>query len=399
MLKLFDYFKKAAKERKKIFKNKEVLTDRFTPDQILHRDSQIEALAKILAPALHMEKPSNIFIFGKPGTGKTLVTRYVTSNLKKVAEEEKVPLDILYVNCKMRKVSDTEYRVLATLVKLLGKDVPATGLPTDEIYRIFFETLDERKRVAIIIFDEIDELVKKIGDNFLYNFTRINENLQNAIVSLIGISNDVTFIDNLDPRVKSSLSEEEIIFPPYDAEQLKDILWQRAKMAFHEGAVDDMVISKCAAYAAKEHGDARRALDLLRVSGEIAEREGAPKVMLEHVDKALEKIERDRVLEIVRAQPTQSKLVLLSIIRAVELKGEPVSTGDVYEVYEQLARVFKIRPITQRRISDLISEWDMFGIISARVVSKGKYGRTRDIYLGVSPQLKENIVKLIEETI
>lgn len=399
MLKLFDYFRRAVKEKRKIFLDKEVLTDKFTPENILHRDQQIEALAKILAPSLRLEKPSNIFIFGKPGTGKTLVTRYVTNNLKKVADEEKVPLDILYVNCKMRKVSDTEYRVLATLIKLMGRNVPTTGLPTDEIYKIFFETLDEKKRMAIIIFDEIDELVKKVGDNFLYNLTRINENLNKAIVSLIGISNDVTFIDNIDPRVKSSLSEEEIIFPPYNAEQLKDILWQRAKIAFEEKAIDDMVISKCAAYAAKEHGDARRALDLLRVAGEIAEREGAPKVMLEHVDKALEKIERDRVLEIVRSQPTQSKLVLLSIIKATELKGEPISTGDVYEIYENLAKAFRIRPITQRRISDLISEWDMFGIISARVVSKGKYGRTRDIYLGISPSLKENIVKLIKETI
>jgi cell division control protein 6 len=98
-------------------------------------------------------------------------------------------------------------------------------------------------------------------------------------------------MDHLDPRVKSSLGEEELVFPPYNALQLQDILKERAESAFKEGTLQEGVIAKCAAYAAREHGDARRALDLLRVAGELAERESSKKITLEHIDAANQKIE------------------------------------------------------------------------------------------------------------
>jgi len=132
-------------------------------------------------------------------------------------------------------------------------------LPTDEIYRRFINILDKEKRVVIFVLDEIDQLVKKAGDEILYNLTRLNSELKNTTISIVGISNDLLFTDNIDPRVKSSLSEEELVFPPYNAIQLQDILRQRAMNAFREGIVGEGVIEKCAAYAAREHGDARRA--------------------------------------------------------------------------------------------------------------------------------------------
>jgi len=397
-VKLTDFFKQ-AKEGKRIFRNKDVLTDRYFPDKIMHRDEQIKAIAEILSPALRLERPSNLFIYGKPGTGKTLVIKYVTKEMEKVAKEDNVPLDIIYVNCKMKKVADTEYRLLAHLIRCFGKRAPLLGIPTYELYRNLFSILDEKERLAILIFDEIDELVKKTGDNILYNFTRINENLERAKVSIVGISNDIVFVENLDPRVKSSLGEEEVIFPPYDANQLRDILWQRAKLAFEPEAISDAVISKCAAYAAREHGDARKALDLLRVAGEIAEREGRSKVLEQDVDKALEKLERDRIIEIVKVQPIQSKLILLAIINAIEKKGEPIEVGDVYDEYERITEKFKIRPISQRRASDLISEWDMFGVINARTVSFGKYGRKKEIKLAIPNSIKTKIIEVIENSI
>ncbi len=397
-MKLTDFFKQ-AKEGKRIFRNKDVLTDRYFPDKIMHRDEQIKAIAEILSPALRLERPSNLFIYGKPGTGKTLVIKYVTKEMEKVAKEDNVPLDIIYVNCKMKKVADTEYRLLAHLIRCFGKRAPLLGIPTYELYRNLFSILDEKERLAILIFDEIDELVKKTGDNILYNFTRINENLERAKVSIVGISNDIVFVENLDPRVKSSLGEEEVIFPPYDANQLRDILWQRAKLAFEPEAISDAVISKCAAYAAREHGDARKALDLLRVAGEIAEREGRSKVLEQDVDKALEKLERDRIIEIVKVQPIQSKLILLAIINAIEKKGEPIEVGDVYDEYERITEKFKIRPISQRRASDLISEWDMFGVINARTVSFGKYGRKKEIKLAIPNSIKTKIIEVIENSI
>jgi len=202
---------------------------------------------------------------------------------------------------------------------------------------------------------------------------------------MIGVSNDLKFTEFLDPRVKSSLGEEELIFPPYDAEQISDILKQRAKMAYNDGVLGEMVIPLCAAFAAQEHGDARRALDLLRVSGEIAERENQPQVLEEHVRRAQEKIEVDRVVEVVRTLPTQSKLVLYSIIllRSRGREGKNVTTGEMYNVYRQLCHHIDVDILTQRRVTDLMSELDMLGIVNAVVVSKGRYGRTKEISLSV----------------
>lgn len=372
---IFDDFLKNTE----IFQNKEVLRPNYTPDNLPHRDMQIQSLVSILVPAVRGDTPSNILIYGKTGTGKTAVVKFVGQELEETSEFHGMACYVLYVNCE---IVDTQYRLLATLAKLVGKEVPMTGWPTDQVFEEFKKTVDKEKRVVIIIMDEIDKLVRK-GDDVLYNLSRINTDLENARISLIGISNDLKFTEFLDPRVKSSLGEEEIIFPPYDANQIHDILEQRACMAFKSNMLDETVIHLCAAFAAQEHGDARRALDLLRVSGEIAERTKSPVVEEKHVRVAQEKIENDRVVEVVRTLPTQSKLVLLSVLLLSKIRNNNVSTGEAYTIYKQMCNDIGSDILTQRRITDLISELDMLGIINAMVVSKGRYGRTKEISLSV----------------
>ncbi|WP_336001282.1 Cdc6/Cdc18 family protein [Halorientalis halophila] len=263
------------------------------------------------------------------------------------------------------------------------EEVPMTGWPTDRVYNSFFEAVDYHERVVVIMLDEIDKLVEKSGDDTLYNLSRMNSELDNSRVSIMGISNDLKFTDFLDPRVKSSLGEEEIVFPPYDANQLRDILQHRADDAFEAGALSDDVIPLCAAFAAQEHGDARRALDLLRTAGELAERGQTERVEEDHVRRAQEKIELDRVVEVVRTLPTQSKLVLFAIILLEKNGVHNVNTGEVYNIYKRLCGEIDADVLTQRRVTDLISELDMLGIVNAVVVSKGRYGRTKEISLSV----------------
>jgi cell division control protein 6 len=381
-----------------IFKNREVLTSEFTPEIIYHRNKEINTIASILAPSLKGARPSNIFIYGLTGTGKTLVSKHVAEELEKISSQGNYPVKVLYINCKMKKISDTEYRLLTELTRMLGYNLPTTGLPTDYRYQTFFNALDSEKRIVILILDEIDALVEKMGDEFLYNLTRINQDLKQAKLSIIGITNDLHFIEILDPRVKSSLREEEILFTPYNATQLYDILKHRAELAFVENSLSEEVIPKCAALAAQEHGDARRALDLLRVAGEIAERLGESKVTEKHVDMAQEKIDFDRIIESTKALPKQTKVVLWSIIELAETKREDIQTGDVYDVYQKKCKEIGLYPLTQRRISDLISELDMAGIINARVTSLGRYGRTRVIMFTLSEPVKEKIKTILKES-
>jgi len=328
-----------------IFLNKTVLQANYNPDTIPHRDEQIEAVASILAPALRGEKVSNLFVYGKTGSGKTLVVHKVGNRLvERVKASGEDMLKFVYVNCKLKKVADTEYRILAEIIGELGGSVPATGLPTDQVYRRFVELIDSKKQIILIVLDEIDQAVQKISDNFIYSLIRLNTELKNAQISIIGISNSLTFMENLDPRVRSSLGEEELVFPPYNALQLQDILRERAEHAFKQDILEEGVVAKCAAYAAREHGDARRALDLLRVAGELAEREHSPKVTLAHIDMANQKIERDKMLDVIESEPKQFQLVLAAIIDIEEKsREEAIFTGEVYNVYYELCKKQEMR--------------------------------------------------------
>ncbi len=378
-----------------VFRNKSSLSCDFTPDNIPHRGSQIENIAHMLAPVLRGEKPSNVFIYGKTGTGKSLCIKKVTDSLEESAEENGRKVKVIYLNCKMGKVADTEYRLLAQILSFFGEDVPFTGLPTNTLYKKLYDRLGKTGGNVILVLDEIDALLEKIGDEILYNITRINQDVPNIQITIVGISNKPTFIDTLDPRIKSSLSEEEMVFPPYNATEIKDILEERVKTAFNEGTVDYGAITKCSALAAQENGDARKALDLLRVAAELCERASCKQVNETFVNKAQEKLDKDRIMELIRAQPKHSKLVLLSMLRLYRDGSGGVQTGDVYTMYEKMAAENGLKTLTQRRISDLISELDMMGVINASVVSKGRYGRTRTINI----QLNENIVSLMSKTL
>jgi cell division control protein 6 len=426
-----------------IFENKEVLRPSYTPHELPHRSDQINRMATILVSALRGDTPSNILIYGKTGTGKTASAKFVSQELESTSRKYEVPCEVEYINCE---VTDTQYRVLAQLANkfieenravlderleelrelrgdavedpaALGdtefddvdaldaridelredreemEPVPMTGWPTDRVYSVFFEAVDYTERVVVIMLDEIDKLVEKSGDDTLYNLSRMNSELENSRVSIMGISNDLKFTDFLDPRVKSSLGEEEIVFPPYDANQLRDILQHRADTAFEGEALTEDVIPLCAAFAAQEHGDARRALDLLRTAGELAEREGAGVVDEDHVRKAQDKIELDRVVEVVRTLPTQSKIVLFAIILLEKQGVHNVNTGEVYNIYKRLCEEIDADQLTQRRVTDLISELDMLGIVNAVVVSKGRYGRTKEISLSVPLEATEDVLQ------
>ena len=313
MTELNKFFENYLK-RESLFLNKKALQAHFTPEDIQHRDEQINQIAKILAPCLKIESPSNLFIYGKTGTGKTVSIKHITNNIFEIAKSKNIPLKIIYINCKLKRIADTEYRLVAQIVREFGQDIPPTGLPTDEVYKAMYRILEENKQMVMLVLDEIDQLVQKSGNEILYNLTRLNSELKNTQISIIGISNNLFFRDSLDPRVKSSLSEEEILFPPYNALQIQDILKHRSNLAFRNNALEQGVIEKCAAYAAREHVDARRALELLRVAGEVAERGGEEIVSIKHIDIAEEKTEHDRVLDMVKTQPRQQQATLYSII-------------------------------------------------------------------------------------
>ena len=381
---------KRALQRPRIFRNRDVMRSDYVPDRLPHRDEHIRRLGEILAPALSLSKPSNVFIYGKTGTGKTAVVKYVFKRFREVVEKENLPIVFAYVNCR---ISGTEYRVLAELCESIGVKVPFTGLSKAEVFSRLRRGLREKEILLVACFDEIDALVKSYGDNLLYELSRINEGIDGCGFAMIGTSNDLHFKDYLDPRVLSSLSEEELVFHPYTATELIDILTERARLAFREGAVPQAVINLCAALAAAEHGDARRAIDLLRVAAEVAERNGDSIVEERHVRLAQNIIERGRVFEALSTLPLHSKLVLVTLLLLAKNGLPNPISGMIYQTYREVCGQIGVEPLTDRRVSSLISELDMLGVVKSDLVNMGRRGRTRKISLLTPIEEVEEVIE------
>jgi archaeal cell division control protein 6 len=384
---LDDVFEKFVNEAK-LFKDREVLRHDYLPEKLPHREEQIRQLGQAVAPVLKDSRCSNIFVYGKTGTGKTAVTKFVVSHLESKAKEYGAPVKFCYINCRM---TGSEYRVFASLSQSLGLSIPFTGLSVGEVFDRFRAGLDSTRVIFIIILDEIDALIKDRGDGILYELTRINEALHKSKVALIGISNDLRLKEFLDPRVFSSLSEEELVFRPYDASELRNILLERSKLGFFDGALSDAALSICSALAAAEHGDARRALDLLRVAGEVAERQGSATITEEHVREAEKHIEHNKIVEALKNSTLHSKLVVLSVYHLSKANGTNATTGEIYDVYSDLCGELGTSLLTQRRLGTLINELDAMGLLNSKVVSMGRYGRTKKIRLDISRSLIQEV--------
>jgi cell division control protein 6 len=379
---LDNIFEKAA-TGKALVKNRRTLTIDYVPEKLPFRDEETKTIAQALSVVLRKARPSNLLLFGKPGTGKTAVAKNVIERLHKKARELGIEVIVPFINTK---TANTAYKVLYEIAKDMGINkgekklhVHFTGLSMGEATDRILDFIQKKKFYVILVMDEIDSLVDKNGDDILYNFTRANERIsEGGFISLIGISNSLTFKDKLDPRVRSSLSEEEMVFNPYTIEQLQKILSDRAKLAFNDEVVSDAAINLCAAMAGKENGDARRAIDLLRVAAEIAERERVSKVEEKHIRLAQEKIERDTNYEVLKNSTAHTKLVILAIT-----KSKNGNTGEVYEIYSSLCSLSEQEPLTQRRITQIISELDQLGLITSNVVSQGRYGRSQRIKITI----------------
>jgi len=374
--------------------SREVLRDSYVPSRLPHREQQIRQVAEILAPALRGDVPSNLLIYGKIGTGKTAVVAQVRQDILRRTELAS-HLTFVTLNCGN---IDTPYSLLQTIGNNFAKteaDRVPTGWSLDRVQTSMRRLMDAKGGTVILVLDEIDRLVARSGDSVLYTLSQINTELEVARLVLVGISNDLKFTNQLDARVRSRLNEEKILFPPYDAIQLQDILRERAREAFRDGIVDPGVVERCAAYAALENGDARRALALLRLSAEMAERDHAKRITPDHVVKAKNRLEQDIIVECCRTLPPHCKVLLYAILQSYERRRNGVLTGEVYDSYKRLAERLGLQPLHARSISNYVSELESLGLIRATIVSRGRGGRTREIIVDVP--LSETMPALEED--
>ena len=375
----------AAERGTSILADRSVLHFSHMPESIPHREKEQKKVTQSLLPILKHSKPSNLLVYGKPGTGKTLVVKKVISKIRQRVEKSEYPVKLVYVNAKN---DSTTTGLLVSAGRQIGLDegaLPTTGLSTGEVFKRILASIIKGGHNVVLVIDEIDylaQLILKTHKDTLYQLTRANDQLDSGSLTLVGISNDLKFKELLDARVLSSLSEEEVVFLSYDVAQLTRILEERVGAAFVPGAVEESALSLCAAMAAKIHGDARRAIDLVRVAGEIAEREQAPRVTDAHVREAAVKIEENKEEAVLRSYPLHEKMVILAVA-----DSGGTSTGGIYAAYKKLCNETAQDPLTQRRVTQMLNEAEASGLVDGQIIHQGMHGRTKKYRITVPGQM------------
>lgn len=367
-------------QRKGIFRNKEMVRVGWVPDgdRIVGRDGYISTISSCLNDAVYGGAPNHISITGKTGTGKSLVSRYVTQRAIN-ASVDHVQMDYAYLDCSK---SSTEVQVVSTVGQQLNKEslydededvvkMPDTGLPKDKFYKRLWEILSHYDSV-IIILDEVD-LLK--NDHILMSLAKaVEADDTSCHIGIIAISNQINYFDELNPRTKSAFQTVEINFDPYDANQIREILRGRED-AFRDEVLTKDVIPLVAAFSAQEHGDARKAMRLFRTAGELADREGFDAVEEDHVRRAQDTLERDRFRDFLKGTPTQMKATCLSIAAtSLFSRDDYIITGDLYDAYQQITNTIDMDTIGIRRFRDILDEMQLSQVIETREVNMGKGG-------------------------
>lgn len=380
-----------------IYQDRDALREDYQPSELVGRDEEIQTYRAALQPVINGEQPNNIFIYGKTGVGKTAATRYLLSHLKEdAAEYDDLDLTILFLNCDGLNSS---YQVATHLVNQLRSErnqISTTGYPLAAVYDMLWADLDTMSGTTLVVLDEVDNIE---DDSILYQLprARANGNLQDTKVGIIGISNDFSFRDNLSSKVKSSLCEQEIQFPAYSSGNLRAILEQRATVAFHDGVLNDGVISLCGAYGARDAGDARQSLDLLMQAGDIAREQDADSVTENHVREGKDELERGRVKEGISGLTQHGHLVLYALL-TFDLEDEtPIRSRDIRPRYSRFCELAGINPLAARRMRDHLGDLDMLGIAGATERNEGRGGGSyRQYTLDMDPKL---ILDALSETV
>ena len=358
-----------------IFRDEDMLREDYQPDSITAREDELTVYMSALQPVINGAQPRNIFLYGKTGVGKTAVSRYLLNQLQRdTAQYEDIELSVCWLNCTNLSSS---YQVAINLVNQLRppkEQISTTGYPQQRVFDILYDELDQIGGTILIVLDEIDHIGS--NDEILYEIPRARSNgyLTEAKPGVIGISNDFGFRDNLSPKVKDTLCEEEIHFPPYNAPELQAILTKRTTTAMYDDAVDDAVIALCAAIAAQDSGSARQALDLLYKSGELARLNDETRLTEEYVHQARSKLEQSQVEHGMRELTKHGHLALVAMLQLAFEQNTPARIRDVFPLYRRIAEHSNVDPLVRRRMHDHLADLAMLGILSRQLKNEGRAG-------------------------
>jgi cell division control protein 6 len=355
-------------------------------ERIVGRDEQLEAVVSFLKPTLEGNRPPNMLLYGPAGTGKSLIIGAVTQQIVDLCKSNGERFGVVNINCQpINTLDQAIYELVQTVANDVGADigVPETGVSTKRKYRRLYEVINGHYDSVIFILDEIDLLVgRRTNDEpayskLLYQLSRASDTNQiEGRVSVAALTNDPKFMENIDGRAESSFNPRDLYFPDYDATQLREILDNR-RDAFRPDTLDDDVIPLVAAFAAQSHGDARKAIDLFRGAGDLADERGDQKVQEEHVRESQEEVDKDRSLKLVEGLTSQKQISLYATAAVAHYStetGRSVPSPVGYRVYQWVTDQLDADQMTRETYVKYIKELSTYGLISSSRESRGRGG-------------------------
>ncbi|HEX6280600.1 MAG TPA: ATP-binding protein [Nitrososphaera sp.] len=383
-----------------LFANKAFLDNLTLPSEIIGRESKAKELVRFLLGYKQGLAVPFVSVYGRSGSGKSTIVKFVCANL------DENDISYAFVNLrKARTVFGCANLILTELGQPSIKSAQGINTAIEQISNAIEQHLSSKKnnnkktKFFILVLDEFDVLLNdKRGkpSDFIYKLLVMQEKLREKghLMCIVAISNNVMSDYEVDDRVRSRIGTSEVFFEPYTQQAVLAILKDRAAKAF-SGFVDSEILQYCADQSSQEHGDARRAIDLLRVAAEIAGKMGNEKVSKMHVDTALARLQRDRVSTTLSSASFHLKLVAAALARISYLTQEVWhSTSTIYNQYRHILEQESdnnTKPLTYRRIAELLTELENMGLVISHTSSKGRHGYGTQYKLVVPPDAIGNI--------
>lgn len=358
-----------------VFQNRKLVDIDYIPneDRIVGRSDQIQQVAEEIAPLLTGTPANSILIFGKTGTGKSLVAKHVMERLQSEGRRQETVIGISYVNCSQ---TTTTSRVVRNIGQNLCTEEAATNFPergisVDEYYERLWRLIDDQFDGVVITLDEVDMLK---DDNPLMVLSRAGESGSvETPISIIGISNKINYRDQMNQRTKSSFGHREFVFDPYDAKQLQEILENR-RDAFKEGVLEQGVIPRIAALAAKEHGDARKGVEVLKYLGQYAEQNNKSTIGEGDIDQVREIAEAERLQDLLAGLPQHTRYVVIAIALLTENTPNEdwFRTTQIIDAYRRFCSREGYDALSTDRVRELLDEVAFLEITEKETQHSGK---------------------------
>jgi cell division control protein 6 len=371
-----------------IFQDESIVDPDTVVDEhrIVGRDEQLGDIIDELRPALDGVAPSNMLLFGPSGTGKSLIIKMVSQKLQELAQNKGLSVAVLTIDCKVIASYD---RAIMELVEEAARQanvkpgVPTKGVATKVKLDRLFEILNEHFDTVIAVLDEIDKLRNPNTPNdeepafseLLYTLSRTNQLADtDTNMCIAALTNQPTFMTELDSRAESSFNPIDIIFHDYREEQLVQIL-ERRRDAFYDGVLKDDVISVSSELAAQDHGDARKAIELVREAGKLAAKKDKGRVSVQDVHEAQDHAERERALAQMPGLSINKQASLYATIRVTLHDGrdlESVPSPVAFDVYKVVSEALDVEPKSRDSFLRYMNELETYGFVRSTTTGRGR---------------------------